>query len=162
MLQSIKFYSIISASALITGDKSKCKSKANGTSTGGNSGGSTTTGSNSSPGGTQPSAIITQQEIKNLVLAQRQSGKWEIGAPTGSFDKCPDGWIYNGKSKCFKKFYPPETFSDAQTTCKTATSVSGNIKLAAGDAELLKFQEDEDIIMLHYGLYSGKCMLISQ
>ena len=158
----IKFQSIISASALITGDKSKCKSNASGTSTGGNSGGSTTPGNTASPGGTQPSAIITQQEIKNLVLAQRQSAKWDVGAPTGLFDKCPDGWIYNGKSKCFKKFLPMESFSDAQTTCKTATSVSGNIKLAAGDAELLKFQEDEDIIMLHYGLYSGKCTLISK
>ena len=150
----------IAASALITADTTnKCKPKANGTdSSGSNSGGSTTTGSGGSGSGSQSSTPITPDEIKALVLARRKADTWEVGAPTGKSDKCPDEWIYNGKSKCFKEFGQKE-FAAAQSACAAATSDSGPIKMAAGDAELLKFEEDEDFITLHYGFYKTKCML---
>ena len=99
-------------------------------------------------------------EISALVLAQRKRGTWEIGAPTGKFDKCPDEWIYNGKGKCFK-YFSHSTFDapmNPQKICEQATSTTGPIKMAAGDATLLKFEEDEDFVMLHYGLYSRKRM----
>ena len=99
-------------------------------------------------------------EISALVLAQRKRGTWEIGAPTGKFDKCPDEWIYNGKSKCFK-YFSHSTFDapmNPHTICEQATSTTGPIKMAAGDATLLKFEEDEDFVMLHYGLYTRKRM----
>ena len=143
---------------MITADtKNKCKPKANGTdSSGSNSGGSTPTGSGGSGSGS--STPITAQDIKTLVLARRKAGTWEIGAPTGKSDKCPDGWIYNGKSKCFKE-YGGMQFADAQAACAAATSDTGPIKMVAGDAELLKFEEDEDFITLHYGFYTTKRML---
>ena len=116
-------------------------------------------GSGSSGGsgsGSQSSTPITAQDIKALVIARRKAATWEIGAPTGKSDKCPDEWIYNGKSKCFKE-YGQLQFADAQAACAAATSDSGPIKMAAGDAELLKFEEDEDFITLHYGFYMTKC-----
>ena len=150
------------ASALITANTSKCsKSKGAEEGSGSNSGGSTTTGSGNS-GTSQSTVPILFDEIKKLVLAQRKSASWNVGAPTGSFDKCPDGWIYNGKSKCFK--YMQHSSGDTQldvnpqSICGRATSTTGPVKMGAGDATLLKFEEDEDFVMLHYGLYTMKSM----
>ena len=54
--------------------------------------------------GVQPTGDVTSAQKALLISNLSTLNNWQVGAPTASCGNCPDGWIYNGKSKCFKVF----------------------------------------------------------
>ena len=106
--------------------------------------------------GVQPTDAVTSAQKAHLISNLSTSNNWQVGAPTGTCGNCPDGWVYNGKSKCFKVF-GALVYRSAVMTCNAASTTSGGYILAAGSAKLLQFIEDEDFTMFYYGGILTKC-----
>ena len=106
--------------------------------------------------GVQPADAVTSAQKAALISNLITLNNWQVGAPTGTCGNCPDGWVYNGKSKCFKVF-GALGYQSAVDTCNAAHTSSGDYILTAGSAKLLQFIEDEDFTMLYYGGILTKC-----
>ena len=108
--------------------------------------------------GVQPTDAVTSAQKALLISNLSTLNNWQVGAPTGTCGNCPDGWVYNGKSKCFKVF-GDLGYRSAVDTCRAASTHTsgGDYILTAGRARLLQFIEDEDFTMLYYGGISTKC-----
>ena len=106
--------------------------------------------------GVQPTGDVTSAQKALLISNLSALNNWQVGAPTGSCGNCPDGWVYNGKSKCFKVF-SALGYRSAVDTCRAAHTTSGDYILTVGRAKLLQFIEDEDFTMLYYGGVLTKC-----
>ena len=106
--------------------------------------------------GVQPADAVTSAQKAALISNLITLNNWQVGAPTGSCGNCPDGWVYNGKSKCFKVF-SALGYRSAVDTCRAAHTSIGDYTLTAGRAGLLQFFEDEDFTMLYYGGVLTKC-----
>ena len=108
--------------------------------------------------GVQPTGDVTSAQKALLISNLSALNNWQVGAPTGTCGNCPDGWVYNGKSKCFKVF-SALGYRSAVDTCRVASTHTsgGDYILTAGRARLLQFFEDEDFTMPYYGGVLNKC-----
>ena len=114
-------------------------------------------------GGKAVSLADTKAKLDKLIA----NDKWLVGYD-GTGGKCPGtNWWFNGGSRCFKLLglkmasgwdnvppYGRYTFDMAEKKCKEETDTRWGLK--AGDARLLKFQEDEDFTMLYWAVVNPR------
>ena len=119
----------------------------------------------SEDGNSEENADPATEDEKNQMKSDMETnlGKenmWRTGPPT-----CPPGYVWNGKSRCWKILDGNHrTYEQAVKACNDEESGGSSWPvLKKGSAELFQFREEEDFVMLNYGLVAkGWCEMNQQ
>lgn len=86
--------------------------------------------------------------MKNKLGVGINKDMWHVGPPN-----CPIGYVFNGNSRCWKLVNGTgHTFEEAKDICKNEHTETGNPLLKKGSANVFQFREEEDFVMINYGL----------
>lgn len=87
-------------------------------------------------------------DMINKLGVGTEKDMWHVGPP-----RCPDGYVFNGKTRCWKLVKGKgHTFQEAEEICQNEYTEAGSPRLEKGSAKVFQFREEEDFVMMKYGL----------